>query len=126
MSLFYLSIIIISLHISLLSKEKDYTVFENHRKSLIQHCEQSELCLHFKWSKVHQKYPKWSILASFWKPEAVGQTALPDTRQVNYNWTKNWGEMPKFKCDFWGDFQTLCTMHLFLFLSKIARQKVDS
>ena len=24
------------------------------------------------------KMPKWSILASFWKPEACGQTVLPD------------------------------------------------
>ena len=29
------------------------TVFENHRKSLIQHCERSEICLHFEWTKVH-------------------------------------------------------------------------
>ena len=29
------------------------TLFENHRKSLIQHCEQSELRLHFEWTKVH-------------------------------------------------------------------------
>ena len=28
------------------------TVFENHRKSLIQHYEQSELRLHFEWTKV--------------------------------------------------------------------------
>ena len=27
------------------------TLLENHRKSLIQHCEQSELCLHFEWTK---------------------------------------------------------------------------
>ena len=27
------------------------TVFENHRKSLIQHCERSELRLHFEWTK---------------------------------------------------------------------------
>ena len=53
------------------------TVFENHRKSLIQHCERSKLCLHFGW-KVHWKGQKWSILASFWKPEACGQTVLPD------------------------------------------------
>ena len=30
-----------------------YTVFENHRKSLIQHFERSELCLHFEWPKVN-------------------------------------------------------------------------
>ena len=29
------------------------TVFENHRKSRIQHCERSELCLNFQWIKVH-------------------------------------------------------------------------
>ena len=32
---------------------KRNTVFENHRKSLIQHCERSELRLHFEWTKVH-------------------------------------------------------------------------
>ena len=30
-----------------------FTVFEDHRKSLIQHCERSELRLHFEWTKVH-------------------------------------------------------------------------
>ena len=33
-------------------------VFENHRKSLIQHCERSELHLHIEWTKVHEKCPK--------------------------------------------------------------------
>ena len=54
------------------------TVFENNRKSLIQHCEQSELRLHFEWTKVNKKCQKWFILARFWKPEACGQTVLPD------------------------------------------------
>ena len=31
------------------------TVFENHRKSLIQHCERSELRLHFEWTLIGQK-----------------------------------------------------------------------
>ena len=30
-----------------------FTMFENHRKSLIQHDERSELRLHFEWTKVH-------------------------------------------------------------------------
>ena len=38
------------------------TVFENHRKSLIQHCARSELRLHLK---INQKCQKWSILARF-------------------------------------------------------------
>ena len=29
------------------------TVFENHRKSLLQHCERNELRLHFEWTKVN-------------------------------------------------------------------------
>ena len=45
------------------------TVVENHRKSLIQHCERSEKCLQFESTKVHQKCQKWSILAIFRKPE---------------------------------------------------------
>ena len=41
------------------------TLFENHRKSLIQHCERSELRLRFEWTKAYLKCQKWSILASF-------------------------------------------------------------
>ena len=33
-------------------KIKKDIVFENHRKSLIQHCERSELLLHLEWTKV--------------------------------------------------------------------------
>ena len=40
-------------------------VFENYRKRLIQHCERSELCLHFGWTKIHKNAKKWSILATF-------------------------------------------------------------
>ena len=47
------------------SEKIPVTVFENHRKSLIQHCERSELRLHFERTKVNQKCQKWSILVSF-------------------------------------------------------------
>ena len=43
----------------------EHKVFENHRKSLIQHCERSELHLHFEWTKVCKKCQKWSILGTF-------------------------------------------------------------
>ena len=47
-------------------KRKYFTaVLENHRKSLIQHCERSQLRLHFDWTKVSLKCQKLSILASF-------------------------------------------------------------
>ena len=38
---------------SFLFKLNHYTVFENHRKSIIQHCERSEIRLHFEWTKVN-------------------------------------------------------------------------
>ena len=50
------------------------TVLENHRKSLIQHCERNKLGLHFKWTKVHYKCQKWSILQQFEKPGVSDQT----------------------------------------------------
>ena len=34
-------------------------------KSLIQHCERSELRLHFEWTKVNEKCQKWSIWQVF-------------------------------------------------------------
>ena len=40
------------------------TLFENHRKSLIQHCERSELRLHFEWTKVNKNAkncPFWRV-----------------------------------------------------------------
>ena len=54
------------------------TVFENHRKSLIQHCERSELRLHFEWTKVDLKCQKLCILTGFRKHKAYGHTVLPD------------------------------------------------
>ena len=49
------------------------TMFENNPKTRIQNCERSEL-LHFELTKVNKKCQIWSILAIFWKSEAV----LPD------------------------------------------------
>ena len=69
-------------------------MFENHRKSLIQHCERSELHLRFEWPKVNEKCQKWSILASFWKHVAYGQTVLPDTSLLI---VKKWWKMPLLK-----------------------------
>ena len=36
-----------------IGKIRIYKVFENHRKSLILHCERSELRLHLEWTKVN-------------------------------------------------------------------------
>ena len=59
-------------------------------------------------SEASYVYKQWSILASFWKPEACGQTVLPD-RSILID--QKLLEMPLSKslgCDFLGDFQTLC------------------
>ena len=43
------------------------TVFENLKKGLIQHCERSELRVHFDWTKVNQKGQKCFIFDEFLK-----------------------------------------------------------
>ena len=68
------------------------TVFENHRKSLLQHCERSELRLHY----------------SFWKPEACGQTVLSDRSVLIGQKLVENAKMPKFICDILSNFQTMC------------------
>ena len=72
---FFFLVLFQSFFASLASSAYFSTVFENHRKSLIQHSEHS---LHFEWTKINQKCQKRSILASFWKSETCGQTVLPD------------------------------------------------
>ena len=67
-----------------------HTVFENHRKSLIQHCERSELRLHFEWTKSWLEMPK---IVHFW---ACGQTVLPDRSfLIGQKLVEN-AKMPKF------------------------------
>ena len=46
---------------------KYVTMFENHWKSLIQHCERSELRLHIEWTKAHQKCQKMVNFGDFLK-----------------------------------------------------------
>ena len=81
------------------------TVFENQPKSRIQHCERSELRLHFEWTKIHQK---WSNLTSFWLTEATFQTVLPDKPLLIGQKLMENAKIEKSKCNIWGDFQTLC------------------
>ena len=81
-----------------------HTVFENRLKSRFQHCERSELRLHFE---LIEKCQKWSIFASFWKPEACGQTVLPDrSLLIGQKLVEN-AKIQKFKCDILSNFQTL-------------------
>ena len=53
--------------------------------------------------------PKMLNFASFWKPEACGQTELPDKSfLIGQKFVEN-AKISNFKCDILGDFQTLCT-----------------
>ena len=47
-------------------------------------------------------------LASFWKPEACGQTVLPGRSVLIGQKLVENAKMQTFKCDILGDFQTLC------------------
>ena len=58
----------------LISKEK-HGVWK-FQKSLIHHCERSELCLN-EWTTI-KKMPKIVNFANFWKTEATCKTVLPD------------------------------------------------
>ena len=65
---------------------------------------------------------KWSILASFRKSEACGQTVLPDRSVLKgQKLVKNAKIKNKFKCDILSNFQTMClyfnsSMLIFYFL----------
>ena len=86
---------------------------ENHRKSRIQYCEQSELRLHFEWTKVNQKCQNSSIWWVFWKTgktDDCGQKVLPDGRQATLSRTKIGG-----KCqNILSNFQTLWKLGVML------------
>ena len=80
------------------------TVFENHRKSLIQHCERSELRLHFEWTKC-PKSPIWRVFENLML--AVKQSYQTGQFKIGQKLVEN-AKIEKFKCDILGYFQTLC------------------
>ena len=55
-----------------------FTVFENHRKSFIQHFERSELRLHLSGQKLIKNAKNGPFGQVFEKHDACGQTVLPD------------------------------------------------
>ena len=57
--------------------------------------------------KLIKKCKKLSIFASFWKPEACGQTVLPDKSVlIGQKFVEN-AKIKKFKCDILSNFQTM-------------------
>ena len=71
-------------------------MFENHPKSRIR----------IEWTKIHEKCQKWSVLASFWKPEVCGQTVIPDRSVLIGQKLLANAKILKFKCDILSNFQT--------------------
>ena len=67
------------------SQSYSTTVFENHRKSLIQHCERSELCLILSGQKLIEN-AKNRQFGDFLKRWIIWSSSV--TRHVNYNRTK--------------------------------------
>ena len=84
-------------------------VFENLPKSRIQHCERSELYLHFEWTKVHQKCHKWPIWRVFENLKlAVTQCYhLPDRSILISQILVENAKAEKLKCDILDDFRIL-------------------
>ena len=52
--------------------------------------------------------PKNVHFTSFWKPEACGQTVLPDRSILHGQKLVENAKIEKLKCDILGDFKTLC------------------
>ena len=89
-------------------KKSNFTVWiENPRKSLIQNWERSKLRFHFEWTKFNEKCQKLSIWASFWKPEACGQTVLPDRSVLIGQKLVENAKIQNVKCDILSNFQTM-------------------
>ena len=70
-------------------------MFENNRKSLIQHWKRSQLLLHFEWPKVDWKCPKWSKV-------------LPDRSAFRQQKMVGNAQIQKFKWDILRNFQSMC------------------
>ena len=79
---------------------KQDTLLENKRKSLIQYC---ELWLHFELTKakVNQKWQNGQFRRVF---ENLSLWYYSVTRQVSFKRTKIGGKMPKVKCDIFSQF----------------------
>ena len=83
-------------HLALLSESRDFcwpinTVFENHRKSLIQYCERSELRIYTS----SLKRPKMGHFGEFLKTWSLRSNSV--TRQISFKRTKIGGKCQNWK-----------------------------
>ena len=68
-----------------------------------------KVSFNIEWTKVIQECQKWYILANFGKPEACGQTVLPDRSVLIGQKLVENAKIQKFKYDILSNFQTMCT-----------------
>ena len=76
----------------------DCTVLENYRKSLIQHCERSELRIHFEWRQ--RKMVHFDEILKTWSLQSNSVT-----RKISFNRTKNRWKMKNSNAIFWAIFK---------------------
>ena len=76
-----------------------FTVFENHRKKISFNIASEASYVYILSGQKLIKMPKMANLASFWKPEACGQTVLPDRSVLIGQKLVENAKMQKFKCD---------------------------
>ena len=57
-------------------------------------------------------------MANFWKPDACGQTVLPDRSVLIGQTLVENAKSQNFKCDILGDFQTMCEVTKIAFLGQ--------
>ena len=71
------------------------------------------------WVNISWKCQKSFILASFWKPEACGQTVLPDrSLLIGQKLVEN-AKIKTFKCDILSNYQTMWTCFVYKKIEKI-------
>ena len=88
-------------------------MFENYRKSLFNIASEASYVYILSGQKLIKKVKIWSILASFWKTEACGQTVLPDRSILIGQTLVENAKIEKFNCDILGDFQTLWLFRIY-------------
>ena len=85
-----------------------FTLFENYRKSLIQHCERSENVYILSGHNFIKNAKNSRFSRVFWKPEAYSQTVWPDSSiLIGQKQVKN-VKIQKLKWDISVHFQTMC------------------
>ena len=89
------------------SRTSQHTLFNISQKKSHSTLRAKRATFTFWVDKSYEKCQKWSILASFWKPEACGQTVLPDRSVLIVQKLVENAKIKKSNATFWVIFK-LC------------------